>query len=120
MASFDFSAKNLPTKIFINNEYTDSKNDKTLTVYNPKDRKLVSDQVPISGDQDVDTAVAAAEAAFPAWKRITAIERRDIMLKFASLIEKHTQALAEMTRVTLGAPFGAFGKFEVRICAEVR
>ena len=119
MAAFDFSAKNLPTKIFINNEYVDSKSDKKLSVYNPKDNKLVSDQVPLSGEQDVDIAVAAAEAAFPAWKKVTAIDRRDILLKFAGLIEKHGETLAELTRITLGAPYGAFGKFEVGMAAEV-
>src|SRR4051794_30578708 len=113
MASFGFSAKNLPLKVFINNEYVDSKSDKKLTVHNPKDNKLVSDQVPLAGERDVELAVAAAEAAFPAWKKVSAIDRREIMNKFASLIEAHGEALAELTRVTLGAPYGAFGKFEV-------
>lgn len=119
MATFEFSAKSLPNKIFINNEYVDSKNDKKLSVYNPKDNKLVSDQVPLSNEHDVDIAVQAAEAAFPAWKRVSAIERRDILLKFAALIEKHGEALSELTRLTLGAPYKAFGAFEVGMAGEV-
>lgn len=119
MAAFEFSAKTLPTKIFINNEYVDSKSDKKFSVYNPKDNKLVSDSVPLSGEHDVDIAVQAAEAAFPAWKRVSAIQRRDILLKFAALIEKHGEALSELTRVTLGAPYKAFGAFEVGLASEV-
>jgi len=40
------------------------------------------------------------------------------MLKFASLIEKHSIPLAELTRITLGAPYGAFGKFDCSLAAE--
>lgn len=119
MAAFNFSAKKLPTQLFINNEYVDSKGSKKLSVHNPKDNKLVSDQVPIAGEQDVDEAVAAAEKAFPAWKRISAIERRNMMMKFADLIEKHAEALAELSRITLGAPYGSFGSFETGMAAEV-
>lgn len=119
MANFEFSAKNLPTKLFVNNEYVDSKGSKKLSVFNPKDTKLVSDQVPLAGEQDVDEAVAAAEKAFPAWKKVPAIERRKIMMKFADLIDEHGKALAELTRITLGAPYGSFGSFETGMAAEV-
>ena len=117
--SVQYSLKNLPKQIFINNEYVDSKNSKKLSVYNPKDGSLISDDVPLSGEQDVDAAVAAAEKAFPAWRRVPATERRNIMLKFADLIEANAQAIAELTRVSLGAPFKSFGSFEVGMCAEV-
>ena len=117
--AFEFSAKNLPKGQFINNEYVASKGDKTLSVYNPKDGSLVADDVPIAGQANVDAAVEAAEKAFPKWKKFTANARRDVLLKFAALLEQHTEALAELTRITLGAPFGAFGKFEVALAAEV-
>ena len=120
MSEFDFSASKLPLKLFINNEYVDSKDDKRFSVYNPKNEKLVSDQVPCAGERDVDEAVAAAEAAFPAWRKVPAAERRDVLMKFAALIEKHVEPLAELTRVTLGAPYSSFGKFEASMAAEVR
>lgn len=113
-----FSPTNLPTKLFINNEYVDAKSTETFTVHNPKDNSLVSDKVPAAGPDDVDAAVAAAEAAFPAWKALTAVERRNILLNFADLIEQHEVPLAELTRITLGAPYQAFGKFEVAMAAE--
>ncbi|KAJ5670848.1 uncharacterized protein N7477_006211 [Penicillium maclennaniae] len=109
-----FSADNLPTKLFINNEFISAKSQETLSLFNPKDNSLVSDKVPVAGREDVDAAVAAAEAALPAWKAVAASERRDIMLNFASLLEQH----AELTRITLGAPYLAFGRFEINLCAE--
>jgi aldehyde dehydrogenase (NAD+) len=116
--TFAFSAAKLPTQLYINNEYVNSKTRKKLSVYNPKDGTLVSDQVILAGEQDVDVAVTAAEAAFPAWKRVTAMQRRNILYKFADLLEKHIENLAELTRITLGAPFASFGKFEIGLAAE--
>lgn len=79
----------------------------------------MADDVDLAGEEDVDAAVAAAEKAFPAWRKMTPNARRDIMLKFASLIEKHGAALAELSRITLGAPYGSFGAFETGMAAEV-
>lgn len=113
-----YSAKNLPEQIFINNEYVDAKSPKKLTLYNPKNGELLSDDVPLSGEQDVDIAVDAAEKAFPAWKRMSANQRRGILNKFADLIEKNADDIAQLTRVSLGQP-SAFGAFEIGLCAEV-
>jgi aldehyde dehydrogenase (NAD+) len=99
-------------------KYVASKNSKKLELYNPKDGSLVANDVDLAGEEDVDAAVVAAEKAFPAWRKIAPIERRNIMLKFASLIEKHDIALAELTRITLGAPYSAFGKFDTGLTAE--
>ncbi|KAH8651837.1 Aldehyde/histidinol dehydrogenase [Tricladium varicosporioides] len=115
---FNFSKSNLPKQLFINNEFVASKNPKKLELYNPKDDSLVANDVDLAGPEDVDAAVAAAEKAFPAWKKMPPIERREIMYKFAGLVEKHGKALAELSRITLGAPYGAFGAFEVGLCSE--
>jgi aldehyde dehydrogenase (NAD+) len=118
--AFNFSKSNLPTQLWINNEYVDAKSGKTLTLNNPADGSLVADNVALAGEQDVDLAVEGAEKAFPAWKKMSAVERRTIMNKFADLVEQNGTALAELTRITLGAPYGSFGKFETGLCAEVR
>nr|OQO30839.1 hypothetical protein B0A51_01339 [Rachicladosporium sp. CCFEE 5018] len=116
MADFSFSKSNLPRQLIINNEYVDSKNTKKLTVHNPKNGKLVADDVPLAGEQDVDAAVAAAEKAFPAWKATPPSKRREMLNKFADLMEKHGKELGELTRITLGAPWGSFGAFEISLC----
>ena len=117
--TFNFSKTNLPKQLFINNDYVDAKSSKKLSLYNPKDGSLVADDVALAGAEDVDAAVAAAEKAFSAWKRVPPTQRRDIIMKFASLIEQHEKELAGLTRITLGAPYGSFGKFEVGLTAEV-
>ncbi|KAF1982581.1 aldehyde dehydrogenase [Aulographum hederae CBS 113979] len=113
-----FSKSNLPKQLFINNEYVDSKGSKKLTLKNPADGSLVADDVPLADERDVDIAVAAGEKAFAGWRAIGAVERRNILYKFAELIEENLDSLAELTRITLGAPFETFGKFEAAMCAE--
>ncbi|CAK7224669.1 hypothetical protein SCUCBS95973_005596 [Sporothrix curviconia] len=116
--STPYNKDNLPKKLFINNEYVASKNAKKLELYNPKNGEFVANDVALGGEEDVEAAVAAAEAAFPAWRKVAPRERRDMMNKFADLLEANGLALAELTRLTLGAPFGAFGSFEINLCAE--
>ena len=118
--SLAYSTKNIPKQIFINNEYVNSKGSKKLSLYNPTDGSLISDDIPLSGEEDVDAAVAAAEKAFDGWRKISPKERRNILLKFAELIEKNAEDIANLTRVSLGAPYKAFGSFEIGLCAEVR
>jgi aldehyde dehydrogenase (NAD+) len=118
MGAFPFSKENLPKQLVINNEYVDSKNSKKLTVHNPKNGELIADDVPLAGEHDVDEAVAAAEKAFPAWKATPPPKRRDMLNKLADLIEAHGKELGELTRITLGAPWGSFGASEINLCAE--
>jgi aldehyde dehydrogenase (NAD+) len=89
-----------------------------LELYNPTDGSLVANDVDLAGEEDIDAAVAAAEKAFPAWKRVSAQARREIMNKFAALIEKHSVVLAELSRITLGAPVNAIGRRETLAGAE--
>ncbi|KAJ0339445.1 hypothetical protein COL922a_004367 [Colletotrichum nupharicola] len=117
-SAFSWNKDNLPKQHFINNEYVDSKNSKKLELFNPKDESLVANDVALGGQEDVDAAVAAAEAAFPKWKKTPPNERRDMLFKLAELLEKNGPALAEMNRLTLGAPFESFGTFELQLSVE--
>ncbi|KAH8170477.1 aldehyde dehydrogenase family protein [Sarocladium implicatum] len=113
-----YNRNNLPKQLFINNELVDSKNSKKLEVRNPKDDSVLATDVALAGEADVDAAVDAAAAAFKTWRKTHPNTRRDCMLKLADLIEVNSDALAELTRVSLGAPFGSFGSFEIGLCAE--
>lgn len=45
---------------------------------------------------EVDAAVAAAKAAFPAWSALPAAERAAILFRLADLIEEHNEALSQI------------------------
>lgn len=64
----------------------------------------VTCEITLAGPSDVDRAVHAARAAFPAWRALTGDKRRDLMLKMAALIEQHTQELAALSVLENGSP----------------
>lgn len=113
-----FSESNLPLKLFINNQYVDCASSRYFSVHNPKNASLISDKVPLAGAEDVDRAVAAAERAFPEWKKMPNVERRQMLEKFAALIYEHGKELCTLNRITHGAPYAGFGGFEIGVCAE--
>lgn len=84
----------------------------------PTTGSVVSNKVPIANREDVDAAVLAAEKAFPGWKKVLPRERQRILIKFAELMRKHSQRLADLSRLTLGSPYGSFGQFEISLGAD--
>ena len=50
--------------------------------------------VPVSGRGDVDRAVAAAAAAFPAWRRTPVPERARVFFRLKALLDEHHDDLA--------------------------
>ncbi|WP_261566555.1 aldehyde dehydrogenase family protein [Frankia gtarii] len=46
----------------------------------------ITNAVPMAGPADIDAAVAAARKAFPAWKRMPANKRRQLMIDYARAI----------------------------------
>lgn len=59
-------------------------------------------------DTDVDRAVAAAEAALPAWTALPPQERGKLLEKLAELIVAETQELARLDAISCGRPVDAY------------
>ncbi len=62
-------------------------------VYNPATGEA-SGTLPLATAADVDSAVQAAQAAFPAWSQTPPLKRARVMFKFRELLEKNADALA--------------------------
>ncbi|KAM0546951.1 hypothetical protein ACHAPJ_010611 [Fusarium lateritium] len=92
------------TRLFINNEYVSSSTGDTISVYNPADSSLVTDQVQAASSEDVDKAVEAATDAFKSWKKTPSSKRAAIMLRYADLVEKNATKLAELETTAMGMP----------------
>lgn len=75
----------------------------TITVTNPADGTVLG-TVPDVGRAEVARAIAAAEAAFPAWAAKTAAERAAILMKLANLIRANVDALGELLTLEQGKP----------------
>jgi aldehyde dehydrogenase (NAD+) len=88
----------LQTNLFINGEYSPSSSGDTLAIYSPVDDSVVSDKVQVASEADVDRAVAAARAAFPAWRDTAGHKRAACMFKFAEILEREAERLAGLGR----------------------
>jgi malonate-semialdehyde dehydrogenase (acetylating) / methylmalonate-semialdehyde dehydrogenase len=64
-------------------------------VYNPSSGDVIS-RVPLSAAADVDVAVQAARAAFPAWSATPIKERVQIFYRYKTLLEQNIDELAAL------------------------
>ncbi|MDA1192599.1 MAG: aldehyde dehydrogenase family protein, partial [Candidatus Poribacteria bacterium] len=74
-------------KNFINGEWQPAKSGNTFENINPADTSEVVGIHPDSGRDDARDAIAAAEAAFPAWRALSAPARGKILFKAAQILE---------------------------------
>ena len=75
----------------------------TMPVINPATEEVLTDCPRASKDQ-LDAAVAAAKAAFPAWAATPITERRRLIGKMADIIEAHANDLARILTSEQGKP----------------
>ncbi|WP_192035131.1 CoA-acylating methylmalonate-semialdehyde dehydrogenase [Halomonas sp. YLGW01] len=79
---------------YINGHKTNGGADRHQDVTNPATGQVTA-RVALASQADVDSAVAAAQAAFPAWADTPAIRRARVMFKFLELLNVHKDELAE-------------------------
>ena len=89
---------------YINGQRTRGNSARAQDVFNPA-TGAVTGQVALASSTDVDAAVAAAQAAFPAWADTPPIRRARVMFKFLELLNHHKDALAEMITLEHGKVF---------------
>lgn len=90
-------------QLFIDGRFVDAASGRTLPTLNPHDNSVIAD-VAMAGREDVDRAVAAAQRALPAWRRMAAADRGRILLRLADLIETHAEDLARLESLDTGHP----------------
>jgi aminomuconate-semialdehyde/2-hydroxymuconate-6-semialdehyde dehydrogenase len=96
--------KDLPKiKNFNDGKFVEPKSGKYLDNIEPATGKPYS-QVPDSGKEDVDLAVAAAEKAFSNWSKTPAAERSKVLLRIADLIERDLEKFAGAESIDTGKP----------------
>ena len=88
-------------KPYIGGEWIDSESQKFTTIYDPSTGKPIA-QVPQCTAAEVEKAVSAAKAAFPAWKNTPVRTRAGIMMKLRGLIERDKEELTRMVATENG------------------
>ncbi len=89
---------------FINGQRAVGSSARAQDVFNPA-TGAVSGRVALANAVDVDAAVAAAQAAFPAWADTPPIRRARVMFKFLELVNQHKDALARAITLEHGKVF---------------
>jgi len=88
-------------KLLINGQMVDG--DMTMDVINPATEDVVATCARASEAQ-LNDAVAAAKAAFPAWSATSIDERKKVVLSIADAIEAHGEELARLLTQEQGKP----------------
>jgi len=86
----------------IGDEWVAAASGKTFTSVNPANHDEIVGEFPASGPQDVDAAVRAAKAAYPAWSMMPAPKRGEILFRVARLLAEHKEELSTLMTREMG------------------
>lgn len=89
--------------LYINGRWVPSSDGSTFKAINPANGEVLSVCAEATQD-DVNAAVRAAQAAFPAWKNVSPRKRQAILLKIADIIDKNADTLALIETLDNGKP----------------
>lgn len=101
---------------YINGQWCDAQSGDTLEVLNPATAAVIG-TVPNMGESETHAAIAAAEAALPAWRALTAKERGVKLRRWFELLNEHSDDLALLMTTEQGKPL-AEAKGEVTYAAS--
>jgi malonate-semialdehyde dehydrogenase (acetylating)/methylmalonate-semialdehyde dehydrogenase len=90
--------------LWINGQYAASHSTRHGVVSNPATGETIR-AVPLADAADVDAAVKAAVAAFPAWRATPPLRRARILNRFRELVEQHQKELAALVSEEHGKVF---------------
>jgi malonate-semialdehyde dehydrogenase (acetylating)/methylmalonate-semialdehyde dehydrogenase len=86
---------------FINGQYVQSKTEKYTDAFNPSTGEVIA-KVPCCTADEVEGAIAAAKAAYPAWSGTPVMKRVQILYKMRELINLHMDELTELLALENG------------------
>ncbi|MEV8595528.1 gamma-aminobutyraldehyde dehydrogenase [Streptomyces sp. NPDC052012] len=90
---------------YIGGEFRDAADGRITEVVNPATGEAYA-TAPLSGQADVDAAMAAAAEAFPGWRDTTPAERQKALLKIADAFEERAEELIAAEVENTGKPVG--------------
>ena len=97
---------------FINGQFSATNGGTTFEVVNPATEKVIG-RVTSATPSDVETAVAAAKAAFATWSVTPRAERLEVLKALAAEIERRADDLAAVICEEVGTPIGEARQLQV-------
>src|SRR6218665_30035 len=92
-------------RAFIHGEYTAAVSGETFDCVSPVDGRVLG-KVASCDLADAELAVKDARATFDSgvWSRKAPVERKEVMIRFAALLEEHAEELALLETLDMGKP----------------
>ncbi len=106
-------------KNIINGVRKDSVTGKTFRTLSPIDNTIIC-EVAESTTEDIDAACQAAWNAFPAWAALDGKTRRNILYRYADLIEENAEKISLLESLDTGQPIRFMAKAALRGAANFR
>ncbi|MEO0542431.1 MAG: NAD-dependent succinate-semialdehyde dehydrogenase [Pseudomonadota bacterium] len=88
---------------FVGGQWIAADSGATMPVHNPATREIVG-TIPVCGASETDLAIEAAANAFPAWRRRTALDRANILMRLHDVILENQDELAHLLTLEQGKP----------------
>lgn len=89
--------------LFIDGRWCGDPGRSTRDVIDPATEAVIG-RLPMATEADIDAALAAAEAAFPAWRRTAPQQRATVLVRAAVLMRERREAIAHTITLELGKP----------------
>lgn len=103
--------------LYINGKWVPASDGSTFKAFNPSNGEQLSVCAEAT-KEDVDAAVRAAEAAFPAWKKVSPIDRQNILLKITDVIDQNADKLALIESLDNGKPIRETRNIDIPYSAD--
>ncbi|GGL06329.1 aldehyde dehydrogenase [Sphaerisporangium melleum] len=105
-------------QLYLQGTWTPSSSGAGVDVVDPSTEEVI-DRVPAGSPDDVDRAVSAARAAFPAWAATAPADRGKILGAAAELLKDRAEQMARTIATDMGSPYGFALKVQTLMPAGV-
>ena len=93
----------MPYQMWINGVYSVGTSGKVIEVCNPATEEII-DTAPAANAADVEQAVSAAQTAFPAWKKLPAGQKAELLHEVANKLSERAEEFARLLTLEGGKP----------------
>lgn len=90
-------------KMLIGSEWVEDGGEGAMPIINPANEQEIG-SAPKASKEQLDAALAAADAAFPIWSNTPAIERYRIIRRAADLLRERAETIARVMTLEMGKP----------------
>ena len=102
---------------FINGEFVEPTSGQYFENLSPISGEVLC-EIARSNEEDINLALDAAHAAFPAWGKTSITERSNMLLKIADIMEQNTQLLATAESLDNGKPIREAVAADIALCID--